>query len=680
MIIGATAEAAALSAVPDNMYQTNGVLTLMVVPFLAWYWAAMGWMVWGVTRGLASMCRSLPNWMRWGALSLWGGILTVGLALYLISWGFYFHSSQFLNWEAIRFLVGNFHLLWLYVRQTEGRALAGAGALVVLVMGAGIFLRRHVIVARWPVDVTRRLNWRRRCTWYFLGLVWVTMLCAGQNTTDLSLTARRAQAFRIGLNPAMTMAITWIESVLDEKIEPCLDAAQLQPLARDGWWTRPVSISNRVNVIFVTIESMRHDVVLMRHQGHEIVPNVNALAREGLRLTRAYAPATQTDYSTAALFSSLYPLWSRRHLYFSSKYPWPKVLIYDVLKRAGYATAMISSQEAGWGGMDHFLRSGGLDLFYDPTTAGVAPSSSAAPPGEPLWANNIPDAQTAEQCISWIRQHAGKSTPFFLAVNLQSSHFPYTLPAGAESVFHPATVDSSVQFLRYPREKTEAVRNAYYNALHEADRQLGRLVAALRQTGQLDNTILIVCGDHGQAFNENGYVTHAREPIEPVARTACVLYAPRFLQPAEDDYPVELIDLVPTVLSMLGLPDVPNFQGINFLGADRPPLEERLLFLHAENPLARCDAVLLAGRWKYVFDRKAKTKKLFDVVADPNEQRDLRAERPELAEQLQQVLSTWRRRQLAYYTYPTYYERYYPPRPPGWTKTTAQTAGDNPQK
>ena len=55
---------------------------------------------------------------------------------------------------------------------------------------------------------------------------------------------------------------------------------------------------------------------------------------------------------------------------------------------------------------------------------------------------------------------------------------------------------------------------------------------------------------------------------------------------------------------------------------------------------------------------------LFDVVADPGESRDLRADRPELAAELADVLAQWRRRQLAYYHYPQYYGRYAPPRPP----------------
>ena len=208
------------------------------------------------------------------------------------------------------------------------------------------------------------------------------------------------------------------------------------------------------------------------------------------------------------------------------------------------------------------------------------------------------------------------------------------------------------------------MRNAYYNALHECDRQLGRLLTTLRETGQLTNTMIFVCGDHGQAFHEHGYVTHAREPIEPVIRTACVLYAPAFVLARVDDYPVELIDIVPTVLALLGLPPHPNFQGIDVLSPSRPPLEKRLLFFHTENALTRTDAVLLAGRWKYNFNRDSKQGTLFDLATDPVEDQNLCAREPARARQLAQLLREWRRRQLAYYYFPQYYRHFYPPPPP----------------
>ena len=195
--------------------------------------------------------------------------------------------------------------------------------------------------------------------------------------------------------------------------------------------------------------------------------------------------------------------------------------------------------------------------------------------------------------------------------------------------------------------------------------QLERLVGALAKQGVLDHTILVVTGDHGEAFHENGRVTHAREPFEPVVRVPCIIHAPVHLAAGVDDYPTQHIDLVPTVLGLLGRSAHPNFQGINVLAADRPPPDERLLFFHVENGVARVDAVLLGGRWKLSHNRRTDQHALFDLATDPGETHDVSGANQDVTDRLLSVLHTWRRQQLGYYYFPQYYRKFYPPAAPG---------------
>src|SRR5439155_2344045 len=129
---------------------------------------------------------------------------------------------------------------------------------------------------------------------------------------------------------------------------------------------------------------------------------------------------------------------------------------------------------------------------------------------------------------------------------------------------------------------------------------------------------------------------------------------------------VERVDVVPTLLGLMGWPAHPNFQGIDVLASNRPAASDRLLFFHTENALSRADALLLAGRWKLIRDRKTESEALFDVVADPGERKNLieRGEFNDLADKLRQTLAAWRSRQLAYYFYRSYYQHYYRPGPP----------------
>ena len=657
--IGWATELVLLGCVSDNIYSVSWPARWMAVMFAAWFWVTVGWVLWLVANRLRHPL----------ARATWRVLVAVGFGLFGLSWGVYLRTSRFLDWEALRFTASNFRLLWLYARQAEHGALLG-GAAVLLGVGAAIVAGGSLLTSsEWSAQTreavgnkVQLVRWRR-ATWYGFALSWLLLLWDSGLSRNMAKLQPQEDSLRNCLHPVTTMASSWVSSQIGEHIWPCIDSSDLRPLTQADAWNRTARVTNRANVVLITIESMRHDVVGLWQQGQEVMPSVDALAHDGVQFTRAYSQATQTDYATTALYSSLYPLRTQRHLYFHSNDPWPKTLFYDALKPAGYATAIISSQNNGWGGMDNFLKSPRLDLFYDPEGNG-APSRGG------FWADSFPDAQTVDRAISWIAEQGTQGVPFFLGLNLQSSHFPYKLPPGATQILQPAMIDFSAGFMQYPPEKVGIVRNVYDNALHECDRQIGRLLEALRTNGQLSHTIIVVSGDHGEAFYERGYITHGREPIEPVIRTACVLYAPGMISPHIDNYSVELVDILPTVLGLLGLPPHPNFQGINVLAVDRPPRERRCLFFHTENPVARTDAMLWMGRWKYAWDRARDAESLFDVEIDPDESNDLSAQRPKLMRSLRETVQTWRRRQLAYYHFPMYYERYFPPLPPS-TPTAA---------
>jgi arylsulfatase A-like enzyme len=360
------------------------------------------------------------------------------------------------------------------------------------------------------------------------------------------------------------------------------------------------------------------------------------------------------------------------------------VRIYDLLKPRGYATAIISSQNEAWGGMSHFLASPNLDLFYHPETGRAKTLVDPKDPGFAkevatggLLAGKFPDAHTTDRAIAWIKKQTKAGKPFFLSMNLQSSHFPYLMPDEVPRPFAPCELSADSSFVSYPREQVETVRNAYFNGVHECDRQIGRLVAALDSLEQLDNTILVVTGENGEAFYECNLVTHAREPIEPVIHVTCILHAPNYLPPQVEDYPFEHVDLVPTVLGLAGLPSHPNFQGIDILAPGRPPAETRLTFCHVQSSLAEADAIMLGGRWKLTMDRRNDRTTLHDVLHDSLQAVNLIDEQPTLAAQLRAVLMRWREQQLAYYHFPAYYLKYFPPRPPEWTPELTGTASDS---
>ena len=134
--------------------------------------------------------------------------------------------------------------------------------------------------------------------------------CERSYRTDAS-TIRRGlwkDAVANRLNPALTLVAGAISANARVPVEPILDAGTLAPLSSDVTQCFEASTSPAYSVVFVAIESLRSDVVLLRHQGREITPNLNRFARLGLHFRRAYTQSTHSDYADMCIVSSLYPL------------------------------------------------------------------------------------------------------------------------------------------------------------------------------------------------------------------------------------------------------------------------------------------------------------------------------------------------------------------------------------
>ena len=653
----------------DSIYAMGGIMPVLASLLLAWFWLTLAWITWGLLRLVRLWWRRSPTWAAVFSLAL---ILlsSAGAVIYLVSWGFYLRAGRFIGLEITLRILEDGPELWQYLATAQPSDLLVFGCVSLLACAGLLVSLRCLMLVDGPGDPAD-IRRAKRAVWCALTLVAsLVFRIVAFDDSDLRRVPRM-ESLKLRLNPTFALFATFMDRVFDEKIENCLDTTTLEPMAPRRLATAAAPRPDRPSIVFVVIEALRHDVIHLTHQGRAVMPELDALADGGMDFTRAYAQSTHTDYAEPCIVSSLYPLRTRRHHFYRTSDAWPKTLIYDVLQPAGYATALISSENLQWGSMDSFFESPHLDFIYDAERSEHATAVHNQDEGfafetrrGALRAGKLDDNVTCDRAIDWIGQQNALGRPFFLYIDFQSSHFPYPISPAAPRPFQPCQLEPDDTFVCYPAAQTETVRNAYLNALHEVDHHLGRLVAALKDRGILDRTILLVTGDHGEAFHEHGLVTHAREPYEPVIRVPCVLYDPAYVPIGRDDYPAQHIDLVPTVLSLIGQPVHANFQGINLLDPNRAPLSERLLYFHTENGLARADAVLLAGRWKLMRNRRTGQQLLFDLSQDPDEMNDLSLAEPAMAERLEALLEVWRRQQLSYYYYPTYYLRFYPPAAP----------------
>ena len=170
------------------------------------------------------------------------------------------------------------------------------------------------------------------------------------------------------------------------------------------------------NVVVLMLESVPWSRLFGPLARPEATPRMNALAAESIVFARAYATATHSDYAQTSILAALHPRKFERHDY-SIDLAYPRTLIWDLLRPAGYRTALFSCQNEGWGNMQAFLRTPGLELFRHspdwPRRRGAvtAPESKVFEP--------TPVAAFRD----WLQ--GVKEGPFLAYLNFQATHYPY---------------------------------------------------------------------------------------------------------------------------------------------------------------------------------------------------------------------------------------------------------------
>jgi arylsulfatase A-like enzyme len=201
------------------------------------------------------------------------------------------------------------------------------------------------------------------------------------------------------------------------------------------------------------------------------------------------------------------------------------------------------------------------------------------------------------------------------------------------------------------------VKDLYADSLAYVDFQISRLFEHLRQKGKWDHTLIVLTGDHGQAFYEHGFSAHASQLFNEVMKIPLIIRAPG-LEPGLNNIPAQHIDVPPSILALLGAPSHPSFQGINLF--DVHPNRHRSIYLVAQTPLAYQYGIIRSN-WKLIRDAQKKIYLLFDLLSDPGETKNVASEQAGHLTRLAKLLNTWRKLQLQYYTDKNLHSREYPP-------------------
>lgn len=342
------------------------------------------------------------------------------------------------------------------------------------------------------------------------------------------------------------------------------------------------------NVLVVSIDTLRADHVGAYGDEGAITPTLDRLAAEGTRFEAAFSPAPLTLPSHATLMTGLDPDHHGVHHNGIHRLDEKASTLAERFAAAGFATAAVVGSQV-------ITAASGLDQGFDHYGDRIAAAGDHA--------NGRRRAeQVNAAAIEWLE---GVDQDFFLFVHYYDPHRPYAAPAP------------------YARE----ARSPYDAEIHYADTMLGRLLDHLEATGRLAKTLVVVTSDHGEGLGEHDELTHGYAIYDATQHVPLILRGPGIPRGRVVREVVRTADIAPTVLAQSRLPALEGIDGVDLAGLwtqERPP--ERIAYL--ETLATRYDhgwSPLRGLRSRDHLYIEAPQPELYDVRADPSEQRNLLA-------------------------------------------------------
>jgi len=399
------------------------------------------------------------------------------------------------------------------------------------------------------------------------------------------------------------------------------------------------------SVIFILVDTLRADHLPLYGYGRDTSPNLAALGRESIVFLDARSQASCTFPSVNSMLTSRSAAAFLGQPGGALGLPAGIPGLAELLRARGLHTAAVSASPIVRRSPGRFNPGGGYGRGFDSFQEDCVWKSA--------------DCVT-DQALPHL---AHDPRPLFLYLHYLDPHGPYAPPASYRRRF--ARGQPAKAFVRQgdpnpiaawlykhgpdphltPADLSYLV-DLYDDEISFFDSQLGRLLAGLRGSGLLDDAIVVFAADHGEEFLEHGDVKHCHNLFDTTIRTPLLLRVPG-ARPRRVATPVENLDIVPTVLELLGgerhealLPggrEGAAFEGRSLrqavLGNPLPPAWQRA----AQGALRS----VADGRWKLVLDLRTQRFAMYDLAADPGETRDVLADHRRDFHRLHDALGAW---------------------------------------
>lgn len=440
------------------------------------------------------------------------------------------------------------------------------------------------------------------------------------------------------------------------------------------------SVAEPPNVLFITVDALRADHLGACGNDWIQTPWMDLLARYGTLSCSTYTQQPQSNPALASLFTSTYPAVHGVRMHMVDRLPDHFDTLAEVLSSRGYGTGAIlpwTALEPAFSGFHQGFQvyeafvvnappalnnpiTASLGAMYRRVTDQVAIGGAIeAVIGMREQVEEDIDGRadvTAAAAINWLTTN--RKTPFFLWVHFFDPHYPWTPPEPWDHLYEDGSYDGpydgSMGFvfemregIFEPNEQDVAyLRNLYASEVSYADHHVGKVLGYAAEMGLLRNTIVVLTADHGESLGERGgpwpegdFWLHGDDLYSPGVRVPLIVFDPRRTQTGHQlAVPVQHIDVMPTILEMVGAPVPSMAQGRSLLpvmdGIDAGPARFAITTLTDD----RATAIISSDGWKLITYRPTGKQELYHLPTDPRERVDLSSSLPARVAELTAML------------------------------------------
>ena len=293
-----------------------------------------------------------------------------------------------------------------------------------------------------------------------------------------------------------------------------------------------------VNVIFILVDTLRSDHLGVYGYERPTSPNLDALAKGGIVFKNAVSQSSWTKSSMAGLWTATRPV-NSGIVHYDHVIPSEATLPAELFRGAGYRTAGIIRN--GWVAPNFGFHQG-FETYIRPLVGAERQRVARKNPSGTVLKGT--DEDLLQSAIEYLDAYGHQR--FFLYLHMMDLH---------QYVYDDKVTHFGTSYF-----------DIYDQSINWTDRVIASLVSTLGERGLRKKTLIVIAADHGEAFNEHGWEGHARDLYREVIMVPIIILPPFYIDGGiEVDTLVSNMDLWPTILDIMGLPPIPNADGVSLL-------------------------------------------------------------------------------------------------------------------